>query len=274
MTTTAYEYGPAILTAAGVSFSIDGNKILRGLDLEIRDLRCPGRVVGQVVAILGPSGVGKSRLIRILAGLDVPSAGSVRVGEAAAPVARGGVGVVAQDYPLFAHRTALDNLIVAARRAGVSRKQARERAQSFLARFGLEACGQLYPAQLSGGQRQRLAIAQQFLCSEHFLLMDEPFSGLDPVALDSVCALIREVSALHELNTILVATHDIGAAIAVADALVLLGCDRDPDGRSIPGARIQARYDLVALGLKQDGGPAAPEALALKREVRARFQNL
>ena len=68
-----------------------------------------------------------------------------------------------------------------------------------------------------------MAIAQQFMCSEHFLLMDEPFSGLDPIAVDHVSELIQEVANLHELNTIIVVTHDIPAAIEVADTLLADG---------------------------------------------------
>src|SRR5690242_1766064 len=115
--------------------------------------------------------MGKTSLFRILAGLDAPDTGTVVLEKECKPVERGMVGVVAQNYPLFAHRTVLGNLTVAGRRSGLSGGGAKERAKELLKRFGLEEHAGKYPAQLSGGQRQRLAIIQQFMCSEHFLLM-------------------------------------------------------------------------------------------------------
>jgi polar amino acid transport system ATP-binding protein/sulfate transport system ATP-binding protein len=271
----AYENGPTILKASNISLTLGGNVILRDVDLEVRDLRRPGVVTGQVVGLLGPSGIGKTRLFRILAGLDEPTAGHVLIGEEGFPVERGMVGVVAQNYPLFPHRTVLGNLVVAGRQAGLSSAQAREKASSFLKRFRLEDRARLYPAQLSGGQQQRVAIAQQFMCSEHFLLMDEPFSGLDPIAVERVSEVIAEVAGLHELNTIIVVTHDIPAAIEVADHLWLLGRDRDSGGRIVPGARIQGSYNLIERGLAwRKGITTTPEFMDLLKEIRARYPSL
>ncbi|MCI0574349.1 MAG: ATP-binding cassette domain-containing protein, partial [Myxococcaceae bacterium] len=255
--------------------TLGGNLILRGVDLEVKDVRRPGKVAGQVVGLLGPSGIGKTRLFRIMAGLDAPDRGQVLIGDPGKPVERGMVGVVAQHYPLFDHRTVLGNLLVAGAQAGLSRAQARQRADSYLKRFRLEDRALLYPCQLSGGQRQRVAIAQQFMCSEHFLLMDEPFSGLDPIAVDRVAELIQEVASLHELNTIIVVTHDISAALEVADTLWLMGRDRDESGRIVPGARIKATYNLIDRGLAwRQGITTAPEFLEVLQEVVARFPDL
>jgi NitT/TauT family transport system ATP-binding protein len=270
-----YEYGSTILKAEDIHLTLGGCPILRDVNIEVRDLRRPNRISGQVLGLLGPSGVGKTRLFRILSGLDAPDRGSVRLGEAGVPVRRGMVGVVAQRYPLFQHRTVVDNLLVAGSQAGQPHAAALDRAMAFLKRFRLEDKANIYPCQLSGGQQQRVAIAQQFMCSEHFLLMDEPFSGLDPVAASSVSELIDEVSNLHELNTIVVVTHDIPAAIEVADMLVLLGRDRDEAGRVIPGARIQQTYDLIERGLAWRKDIAStPEFVELVREVRSRFATL
>lgn len=270
-----HEYGPVILRVENVSLALGGNLILRDVDLTVRDLRRPGMVSGQVLGLLGPSGIGKTRLFRIVAGLDQPDKGRVLIGEKAVPVQRGMVGVVAQNYPLFNHRTVIDNLIVAGRQAGLDGKAARAKAESFLKRFHLQDRDRLYPVQLSGGQRQRVAIAQQFMCSEHFLLMDEPFSGLDPLAVDRVAELISEVACMHELNTIVVVTHDIPAAIEVADTIVLLGRDRDEKGNVIPGARVQEVYNLIERGLAfRKGITTTPEFLDLMREILARFPTL
>jgi NitT/TauT family transport system ATP-binding protein len=271
----AYEYGATILKATDINLTLGGNRILRDVDLEVKDLRRPGRIAGQVVGLLGPSGIGKTRFFRILAGLDQPDSGSVLIGDPPRPVERGRVGVVAQKYPLFPHRTVLGNLLVAGDQAGMSHEQARAKALSYLKRFHLDDRAGLYPTQLSGGQQQRVAIAQQFMCSEHFLLMDEPFSGLDPIAIASVSELITEVANLHELNTIIVVTHDIDAAIQVADTLWLMGRDRDAQGRIIPGARVQETYNLVERGLAwHPGMTAMPEFSALMREIVGRFPSL
>jgi NitT/TauT family transport system ATP-binding protein len=270
-----YERKGVILKAENVSVAYGGVPILRDVNLEIRDVVRPDTVAGQVVGLLGPSGVGKTTLFRVLAGLDAPDTGRVLIGEEGKPVERGKVGVVAQHYPLFAHRTVLGNLMVAGRKAGLSRDAAREKAMGFLTRFGMEDKGKHYPPQLSGGQRQRVAIAQQFMCSENLLLLDEPFSGLDPMAIDRVCELLNEVACMHELNTIIVVTHDITAALEVADTIWLMGRDRDAEGKIIPGARIQESYNLIERGLAwRDGVTTTPEFLLTMREIRTRFPTL
>lgn len=271
----ARSYGPVILEASDVSLTLGGKLILRDVNLSIKDVRRTGQTTGQVVALLGPSGIGKTRLFRILAGLDAPDKGTVLVGEGRVPVAPGMVGVVAQNYALFRHRTVLGNLVVAGTHCGLSSDEAHSRGLKYLRQFGLEETANRYPAQLSGGQKQRVAIAQQFMCSQHFLLMDEPFSGLDPLAVDRVCGLITEVAHADELNTIIVVTHDIGAALEVADTLWLLGRERAADGSVLPGARIMESYDLLERGLAwREDISSTPEFADVLREIRKRFQTL
>jgi NitT/TauT family transport system ATP-binding protein len=270
-----YEYHKTLLKLTNVSVTLGDNIILRDVNLEIKDLVRPGMTQGQIVGLLGPSGIGKTTLFRILAGLDKPDSGSVLVTEEQKPVERGTVGVVAQNYPLFAHRTVGGNLAVAGRQAGLSRTQIAEKAQNLLKRFGLEDQIAKYPAQLSGGQRQRVAIAQQFMCSEHFLLMDEPFSGLDLVAQARISKFIQEMAQSDELSTFILVTHDVRAAIEVADTLWLLGRDRDAQGNVIPGSRVQASYNLIERGLAwQEGISNKPEFLALMQEIREIFPRL
>jgi polar amino acid transport system ATP-binding protein/sulfate transport system ATP-binding protein len=113
------------------------------------------------------------------------------------------------------------------------------------------------------------------MCSEHYLLMDEPFSGLDPIAVDRVSQFVTEVGNADELNTIVVVTHDITAALTVADTIWLLGRDRDAQGSIVPGARVQASYDLIERGLAyRTGISTTPEFLSLLGEIRARYSTL
>jgi NitT/TauT family transport system ATP-binding protein len=270
-----YELKDVVLDVNDVSFAIDGNPILRDVTFQVRDVVRPDVTQGQVIALLGPSGVGKTTLFRILAGLNPADKGHVLIGLKQKPVEAGMVGVVFQHYRLFEHRTVMGNLMIAAELSGCKGEAKEKRAREMLEQFGLSEFARRYPVQLSGGQRQRVAIAQQFLCSQHLLLMDEPFSGLDPIAVDNVCRLVSEVANLDELNTIFIVTHNIEAGLQVADTVLLLGRDRDASGKIIPGARVQRTYDLMKMGLTwREGVDRAPEFLELAREVRGRFREL
>jgi ABC-type nitrate/sulfonate/bicarbonate transport system ATPase subunit len=267
-----YEVRDPILQVKNVSLKLGGNQILRDLSFDIKDIVREGSTTGQIVGLLGPSGIGKTQLFRILAGLNKPDTGEVLIGHPGKPVERGMVGVVAQQYPLFEHRTVWSNLMVAGGRSGKSATDCDSRAKDLLERFNLYDRRDFYPTQLSGGQRQRVAIAQQIMCSEQFLLMDEPFSGLDVVALDAVQALINEVTHAHELNTTIVVSHDIAAICEIADMVVLLGREPDEQGTRIPGARVMATYDLGSMGLAWRKGIASEaEFHRLLDEIRQRF---
>ncbi|HEY3331468.1 MAG TPA: ATP-binding cassette domain-containing protein [Capsulimonadaceae bacterium] len=271
MATVQYELKETLLRVEGINLSYGDRPVLRDVNIEIKNIVRPGVKQGQVVALLGPSGMGKTCLFRILAGLSAPDSGRVLVNADQTEVQRGMVGVVAQNYPLFAHRTVMGNLMVAASDGPDKKKKA----LGLLDRFGLAEHASKYPVQLSGGQRQRVAIAQQFMCSEHFLLMDEPFSGLDVVALQEVIKFIEEMAQSDELKTFIVVTHDISSALEVADTIWVLGRDRDGEGKPIPGARIQKSYNLIDCGLAyQEGISTMPEYLALRQEIRDLFQRL
>ena len=270
-----YELKETLLKVTGVNVAFGENQILRDLNMEVQNLYRPGKTQGQVVALLGPSGVGKTTLFRVLAGLDKPDSGEVLVTGDMVPVRRGMVGVVAQHYPLFQHRTVLSNLQVAGRQAGLTKDEATAKAKDLLQKFNMEGSEAKYPSQLSGGMRQRVSIAQQFMCSEHFLLMDEPFSGLDLVAIERVTRFIDEIAASDELKTFVIVTHDVTAAIEVADQILLLGRDRDEKGEIIPGARVQATYNLVERNLAwRHGITGTPEYAELVREIREVFPKL
>src|SRR6185437_13122949 len=242
-----YRIGERLVTIDKVCVA-HGAPVLSDVSEAIDDLIRDGVTQGQVVCLLGPSGIGKTQLFLCIAGLQTPDSGGVYLNGKRTPVAPGEVGVVAQDYPLLPHRTVLGNLMVAAKRKINDDKEAQTRCLALLADFDLTDKALAYPAALSGGQRQRVAIAQQLLCSSHFLLMDEPFSGLDPRAKAKVCETILKISTSDELNTIIVVTHDIEASIAIADTIWLLGREFGADGNPLPGAAIRHKYDLIARG--------------------------
>jgi NitT/TauT family transport system ATP-binding protein len=269
-----YRLEQTVLSLSNVSLTLDGRPVLDKLCGTIRNVVRPGMSQGQLVAILGPSGIGKTQLFRILAGLRTPDSGQVLLGPEQQPVRAGQVGVVLQNYPLFEHRSVLDNLLVAGRAAGLSRREAAERAKALLDRFELRSHSPCYPAQLSGGQRQRAAIAQQLLCKTQLLLMDEPFSGLDPLMVRAVCRLLSEVAQTDELFTTVVVTHDIDAAISMADTLWLMGRTRGENGAR-GGARIAHEFDLKERGLAWEPNVRALPAFAeTRREVEQRFAQL
>ena len=266
--------GEVLLEISDVALTLGGTPILDGVSLQVKDRVRPGVVTGQVVALLGPSGVGKTRLIRLVAGLDRPDRGTVR-GPQGRPLPAGAVGVVFQNYPLLRHQTVVDNLIIAGITNGMPRPEAQSKARALLERFGLGNRLRFYPAQISGGQRQRAAIAQQLMSQKQLLLMDEPFSGLDPTALEAVIKLLLEVANMDELNTVVVVTHDIHSAMVVSDTIFMLGRDRSADGKILPGARIQHCFDLVNEGLCwRPDIEHDPKFATLERELRARFQTL
>ena len=274
MTTHAHSYADPILTLDNISLSIHGEVILRDINARILDVIRPDMHQGQVVGFYGRSGIGKSVLCRIMAGLMAPSSGRVDVGLAQEPVRSGMVGFVQQRYPLFGHRTLFDNLLVAAQRKHAP-EAARQHVETYLERFGLAAHRRKFPALLSGGQRQRAAIAQQLLCSDHLILLDEPFSGLDVAMIDEVKRIIVEVTTMDELNTVIIVSHDLTTTTALSDTLWLLGRERDASGQFLPGATISPRhqYNLAQRGLawhpEVEAEPEFAQFVAeLKEEIR------
>ena len=271
----SYEFKNTILKVEDVSLTLGDRLILKDVNVEIKDIVRPGMQQGQIVGFLGPSGIGKTKFFEILAGLTKPDAGRVLIGDPLTPVTPGRVGVVQQSYPLFHHRTVRGNLEVAAANGSIAKAERPERIQKMLERFHLADQASKYPTELSGGQRQRIAIAQQLLCSERFLLMDEPFSGLDVLMLDRVCQLLREIACEHEENTIIIVSHDIHTTASIADTLWIMGRDRDEKGDLIDGAHIKHTFNLMDRGVSwHDDVQSRPEFHAVVEEVRALFPEL
>jgi len=242
---------------------------LRGFSLTISNIQGKPQIIG----LLGPSGAGKTTALRIIAALDSPTSGQVEISDGAAGKLRsvrlGDVGVVFQRYPLFEDLKVIDNLIAPAVRSGIPAKEAKEKALSFLDEFDLVRQGLAWPVQLSGGQRQRVAILQQLMLDRHFIILDEPFSGLDPVNVANVINLISRVAHQHTLNTFIIITHDVTSALAISDHVYLMGRERDEKGEPVPGSRVMKEYDLIAEGLAyRPDIEDLPRFAELRKEIR------
>lgn len=244
-----YEKKATLIKLEDVCLSLGNRVILNRVNAEVKDIVRPGMVQGQIVGLLGPSGIGKSQLSRIIAGLQKPSAGTVFVGEPGVQVRKGMVGMVDQGYVLFDWATVLENLLIAGKQAGLTHDASMKKIAALAIEFQVSSYLKLYPKQLSGGTRQRVAILQQVICSEHFMVLDEPFSGLDMITKRRACDFVRKIGSMDELSTIIVVTHNIAEAASIADTIWLLGEAQDTDGKYIGGANIVETYDLAALGL-------------------------
>ena len=260
--TRAYTLQERLLTVDNLNLQYGDKIILRDVNIAIDNIVREGMHQGQTIALLGPSGIGKTQLFRCIAGLQRPTSGMVRVKEEKHPVTSGEVGVVQQSYPLLQHRTIMGNLKL------VCKDEAQ--IMGYLTRFGLADHAKRYPVQLSGGQRQRIAIIQQMIGARHFLLMDEPFSGLDIIAKDTVIKLINEVSIIDEHNTTICTTHDLESAVQIADTIWIMGREAGK-----PGATIVKTMDLIERGLAWNPDAANhPNFHSTVDELKAIFKTL
>lgn len=171
--------------------------------------------------------------------------------------------------------TILGNLVLAAKQQGISSAEAKEKAAELLARFGLENHERHWPSQLSGGQRQRVAILQQVITGRLFLIMDEPFSGLDPKAIHKVVDLIHELAASDELHTSIIITHDIRAAVRVAERIHILGRQFDNQGHMVRAAHVIETVDLLEKNIAwQDNIKALPGFNDLVNTIEDMFDSI
>jgi len=179
---------------------------------------------GTCTAVLGPSGSGKSTLLRVIAGLEDPDAGTVRIGGtdvAGVAAERRGVGMVFQRSLLFPHLSILDNVAFSDRVSGMSRRAARSRAEDYLEMVQLQGFGERRVGELSGGQEQRVAIARALAAEPAVLLLDEPFSALDPALRSDMHDLLEAVRRAVS-PTIVLVTHDRDEAARASDRIALV----------------------------------------------------
>lgn len=224
----------------------DGTQALASIDLAVPE--------AEIVALIGGSGCGKTTLLRLIAGLDRPTRGTIALDGETIAGPHPGVGLVFQEPRLLPWLNAGDN--VGFGLADLSRRECRERVAHALDRVGLSEHAGRWPRELSGGQQQRVAIARAFVAHPRVLLLDEPFSALDAFTRKD---LHRHLLALWQETrpTVLIVTHDVGEAVALADRAVVM--------RPKPG-----RLDeTVALTMPRPREATAPACEAATRKVLA-----
>ncbi|NBB10666.1 L-cystine ABC transporter ATP-binding protein TcyN [Pseudomonas sp. SLFW] len=215
-----------MITVEKLTKEFKGNQVLKGIDLKVEP--------GEVVAIIGPSGSGKTTFLRCLNFLEEPTSGTIVVGDikidGSRPLTqqaglirqlRQHVGFVFQNFNLFPHRTALENVIEGPTVVKkMQRAQAIELGRSLLAKVGLAGKEDAYPRRLSGGQQQRVAIARALAMEPEVILFDEPTSALDPELVGEVLSAIRALA--EEKRTMVIVTHEMKFARDVANRVVFI----------------------------------------------------
>jgi ABC-type nitrate/sulfonate/bicarbonate transport system ATPase subunit len=240
---TQHTKAEVILKCTDVNLQFGDKIVLRDINFCIKNIIRPGLQQGQVVSLVGRSGIGKTQLFKILSGLQKPGSGQVTI-HGNQPVKTGDMGVIFQNYYLFEWRTVYYSLMLAAKQNPKLKGTEKQVIDEYATLFQLKDHLTKYPQQLSGGQRQRASIIQQLLKGSDFLLLDEPFSGLDVCVLDKVVDLLLQVSLSDELKTLIIVSHDIETAVAISDTVYILGIE---EGK--PGATIKREIDLIERGL-------------------------
>lgn len=238
-----YAKKDVLLKVKDVSFAYaKGCPILRDINFEIKDIVRPDIVQGQIVALIGQSGSGKSTLFNLIAGLMPPDTGTILQGVNQKPVVIGDMGIVYQNYWIYDWRKVKSILTMAANKnPKLDKTLIKDVVLQTAAEFNLSDHLDKYPKELSGGQKQRVAIAEQLLNGSEFLLLDEPFSGLDMIMIDKVRAMLQKASCVDEFKTLIIVSHDISNTVAISDTVYVLA---KPAG-SPAGATIVSEIDLI-----------------------------
>lgn len=252
----------------------DGNGetklVLKDISLIEKDVvRAGVHATGQTIAVLGRSGRGKSTLFKALVGLLKPISGKLLITDLsteqtddAKEIEEGDVGFVDQKYTLFRHKTITEIFQYALRKSQLAKVEKDELIKKYLVEWGLDEHKNKYSCELSGGQRQRTAIIEQLLTSKHFMVFDEPFSGLDVGNIEKVKESFNRILTSDNLNTIIFSTHDIRLAVELADSIYIVG---RPEGVK-DYSTILSHFDLKQLGFAWT--QYGPQHLELENQIK------
>ncbi len=202
-----------LLKAEHIAKSYSDKKVLQDISVSLNE--------GEIVSLLGVSGVGKTTLFNVLSGLIMPDSGAVMLEGEDITGKTGYLSYMLQKDLLLPHKKVIDNVALPLLLSGVRKKEARERASSLFEQFGLNGTEHKYPAQLSGGMRQRAAFLRTYLCGKKVVLLDEPFGALDTITRSSMHEWYLKIMEEIRLSTILI-THDIDEAILLSDRIYIM----------------------------------------------------
>jgi ABC-type nitrate/sulfonate/bicarbonate transport system ATPase subunit len=251
-----HEYKETLLYIENLSVAYGDKTIIKDISLTEKDVVREGvHATGQVIAVVGRSGRGKSTFFRALTGLTPMKTGKILIKDfgsnelnAAKTVREGDIGFVDQKYTLFRHKTVNQALKFALRKSKLSDTEKDNKIKEYIQKWGLETCIDKYPNELSGGQRQRTAIIEQLFSSDKFIVLDEPFSGLDVGNIEEVKKSFALLSETSDYNTIIFSTHDIELALELAQCIYVIGFPTI-NGKKQDYGSIVAQYDLREMGM-------------------------
>ena len=238
-----------ILEARNISQSYEGEAVISNISIQLK--------AGEIVCLIGTSGVGKTTLFHVLAGLTRPDEGQVLLEDVEITGQAGKISYMLQKDLLLPYRTIEDNISLPLLIQGNSKKQARKQMEEYYSIFGLEGTAKKYPFQLSGGMRQRAALLRTYMFSQKVALLDEPFSALDAITKRQMHQWYLDIMKKIQLSTIFI-SHDMDEAIMLSDRIYVMA------GK--PG-RIVGELSIDHLGMKMDDFSFSDRFKEYKKEL-------
>lgn len=237
------------LEAKNITKSYDGVPIISDISLHVSP--------GELVCLLGVSGIGKTTLFHILSGLEPLDSGEVLSFGHTITGISGKVSYMQQKDLLLPFETIRSNVSLPLQLKGMNKKEADKKSAPYFEEFGLEGCENKYPSQLSGGMRQRAALLRSYLYSDQIMLLDEPFSALDTITKSTMHRWFRSIVSAHKTSTLFI-THDIDEAIVLSDRIYIMS--------GVPG---QITYELAIHATERlhPEFPTSEQFICYKKEI-------